>query len=610
MVSALLPFEGPADLSRIEAPVTLKAYLICAFAACGGLFFGYDTGWINGVLGMPYFITLYTGYSYDYDRKQPINIDPVNFGLPSSTKSLMTSILSCGTFFGALIAGDIADFIGRRLTIIIGCLIFCVGCVLQIASTNQTVLFVFGRLIAGLGVGFISTVIILYMSEIAPRKVRGALVSAYQFCITVGILLANCVVYATQDRNDTGSYRIPIGVQFLWALILGTGLFILPESPRYHVMKGQLQSAAKSLAYVRGQPIESEYIKDELAEIVANHEYEMQVVPQTSYIGSWVACFHGSLRKGNSNIRRIILGCGLQMWQQLTGINFIFYFGTTFFQQLGTISNPFFISLITTLVNVLSTPISFVAVEYLGRRFLLIYGAMGMIIMQYIVAIVGVTAGRIDANDPAAVRGMIACICINIFFFATTWGPTGWVVIGECFPLPIRSRGVGISTACNWFWNCIIAVVAPYMVGNSKGSANLGPKIFFIWGSLCIFSMLFAYFLVPEMKGLTLEQIDNMMEEVSPRKSKKWMPKTTYVAELARRDAEKSRQQWRDVHAATNTTGGLESGMMGGGYQEANEMGAIDPYGHGTTHGVHGGSGGYGNSMGRDPYESPNTVRY
>ncbi|KAJ4416950.1 hypothetical protein N0V85_002067 [Neurospora sp. IMI 360204] len=610
MASALLPFEGPADLSRIEAPVTLKAYLICAFAACGGLFFGYDTGWINGVLGMPYFITLYTGYSYDYNKKQPIGIDPTNFGLPSSTKSLMTSILSCGTFFGALIAGDIADFIGRRLTIIIGCLIFCVGCVLQIASTNQTVLFVFGRLVAGLGVGFISTVIILYMSEIAPRKVRGALVSAYQFCITVGILLANCVVYATQDRNDTGSYRIPIGVQFLWALILGTGLFILPESPRYHVMKGQLHSAAKSLAYVRGQPIESEYIKDELAEIVANHEYEMQVVPQTSYIGSWVACFHGSLRKGNSNIRRIIMACGLQMWQQLTGINFIFYFGTTFFQQLGTISNPFFISLITTLVNVLSTPISFVAIEYLGRRFLLIYGALGMVIMQYIVAIIGTTAGRVDADDPAAVRAMIAFICLNIFFFATSWGPTGWVVIGECFPLPIRSRGVGISTACNWFWNCIIAVVAPYMVGNSKGSANLGPKVFFIWGSLSIFSMVFAYFLVPEMKGLTLEQIDKMMEEVSPRKSLKWKPKTTFVADLARRDVEKSRQQWRDVNAATNTTGGLEGGM-GGGYQEANEMGAMsDPYGT-PVHGAgHGGGGGYGNSMGRDPYENPNTVRY
>lgn len=96
-------------------------------------------------------------------------------------------------------------------------------------------------------------------------------------------------------------------------------------------MKGQLHSAAKSLAYVRGQPIESEYIKDELAEIVANHEYEMQVVPQTSYIGSWVACFHGSLKKGNSNIRRIILGCGLQMWQQLTGKSFSSFYSPTHF---------------------------------------------------------------------------------------------------------------------------------------------------------------------------------------------------------------------------------------------------------------------------------------
>ena len=228
-----------------------------------------------------------------------------------------------------------------------------------------------------------------------------------------------------------------------------------------------------------------------------------------------------------------------------------------------------------------------------------------MIIMQYIVAIIGTTAGRVEADNPAAVRAMIAFICLNIFFFATTWGPTGWVVIGECFPLPIRSRGVGISTACNWFWNCIIAVVAPYMVGNSKGSANLGPKVFFIWATLCIFSMLFAYFLVPEMKGLTLEQIDKMMEEVSPRKSRNWMPKTTFVAELARRDVEKSRQQWRDVNAATNTAG-LEGGM-GGGYQEANELGAMsDPYD--TQHGGH---GGYGNlSMGRDPYASPNTVRY
>ncbi|KAK3319337.1 putative transporter protein [Apodospora peruviana] len=537
MGGGVAPLVGTSDLSRIEAPVTIKAYLICAFAACGGLFFGYDTGWMSGVLGMPYFITLYTGVQYNYETGLPIGVKSEDFGLPSSTKSLMTSILSCGTFFGALMAGDIADFFGRRPTIIAGCLVFSLGCILQISSTNQEVLFVFGRLVAGFGVGFISSVIILYMSEIAPRKVRGALVSGYQFCITLGILFANCVVYATQNRNDTGSYRIPIAIQFLWALILGIGLFILPESPRYHVMKGHLTAAAKALAYVRGQPEESEYIKDELAEIVANNEYELQVVPQTSYIGSWMACFHGSIRKGNSNVRRIILGAGMQMMQQLTGINFIFYFGTTFFKQLGTISNPFFTSLVTTLVNVVSTPLSFWSIEYFGRRFLLIWGSIGMIVMQYIVGIIGVTAGTGDQHDSPAVKAMIAFICINIFFFAVTWGPCAWVIVGESFPLPIRSRGVGISTASNWFWNCIIAIITPYIVDNKPGSANLGPKVFFIWGSLCILSLTFAYFLVPEMKGLTLEQIDKMMEETSPRESAKWKPTTTFAAEMGHIEA-------------------------------------------------------------------------
>jgi MFS family permease len=110
------------------------------------------------------------------------------------------------------------------------------------------------------------------MSEIAPRKVRGALVSGYQFCITIGILIANGAVYGTKERNDTGSYRIPIAIQFAWALVLATGLVLLPESPRYFVKKGRIEDAAKALASVRGQPISSEYIQDELAEIVANFE--------------------------------------------------------------------------------------------------------------------------------------------------------------------------------------------------------------------------------------------------------------------------------------------------------------------------------------------------
>ncbi len=412
---------------------------------------------MGGVLAMPYFITLYTGIPYDYENRVPIGVDdPKQFVLPSATASLFTSILSCGTFFGALIGGDISDFIGRRPTIIMGCAIFSVGCIMQIASTNQEVLFVFGRLIAGVGVGFISAVVILYMSEIAPKKVRGAMVSGYQFCITVGILLANCVVYATQSRDNASSYRTPIGIQFIWAVVLAAGLFILPESPRFYVKKGKIEEAAKALAFVRGQPQESQYIKDELAEIIANHEIESALIPEMSYVGSWTALFKGSIRKGDSPLRRTILGTGLQMMQQCTGINFVFYFGPPFFTQLGTIQNPFLISLVTTLVNVLSTPIAFVAIEKLGRRALLLGGGTGMIISQFIVGAIGVTEGAESAHNPTAVKAMIAFICLNISCFAVTWGPTAWVVVGEAFPLAIRSRGVGVSTASNWFWNTII----------------------------------------------------------------------------------------------------------------------------------------------------------
>ncbi|TGJ88205.1 hypothetical protein E0Z10_g505 [Xylaria hypoxylon] len=522
--------QGTGDVSRVEAPVTIKAYLICAFAAFGGIFFGYDTGWMGGVLAMPYFIQLYTGLEYNFDTKMPVGIEKEDFIIPSATASLFTSILSLGTFLGALVGGDIADFVGRRPTIIGGCFIFTVGCILQISSTNQEVLFVFGRLIAGAGVGFISAVVILYMSEIAPKKVRGAMVSGYQFCITIGILLANVVVYTTQNRNDTGSYRIPIGVQFLWAIVLGTGLFLLPESPRFFVKKGEIEKAAKALAYVRGQPEDSDYIKDELAEIIANNEFEMSNIPQMSYVQSWLACFKGSLSKGDSPIRRTILGAGLQCAQQLTGINFIFYFGPPFFKQLGTIPNPFLISLITTLVNVLSTPIAFVTIEKLGRRAILIGGGIGMVVCQFIIAIVGVTAGRTELNNYSATSAMISFICINISFFASTWGPTAWVVVGEIFPLPIRSRGVGISTASNWFWNTIIAVITPYLVNSDE--ANLGAKVFFIWGSLCIGSTLFAYFLVYELKGLSLEQADMCMAATTPRQSAKWRPDHTFATEM------------------------------------------------------------------------------
>ncbi|PSN72473.1 general substrate transporter [Corynespora cassiicola Philippines] len=491
------------DDSRIEAPVTLRGYLLCVFAAFGGILFGYDSGYISGVLAMNYF---------KQEFGQPSDSADAYNGLLYSSwqKSLIVSILSAGTFFGALFAGGLADWIGRRSTVIAGCFVFSAGVVLQVASTAVGLL-VAGRLIAGFGVGFVSAIIILYMSEVAPKAVRGAIVSGYQFFITVGLLLASVVDQATHNNMTSASYRIPMAIQWVWAIVLGTGLFLLPESPRWYVMKDRQADATKALATLRGQPLDSAYIKDELEELVANWRYEMEHMQS-----SWVDCFRGGW-KPSGNLRRVVLGVALQMFQQWTGVNFIFYYGTTFFKQAG-MSNAFVISMITTAVNVLSTPISFWTIEKLGRRMLLIYGAVGMLVCEFIIAIVG----TVKEGSQAASICLIVFTCIYIFFFASTWGPAAWVVIGEIFPLPIRAKGVALSTASNWLWNFVIGYITPYMVDDTEG--NMKSKVFFVWGTTCTVCVLFAYFFVPETKGLSLEQVDRMLEETTPRKSSKWRP--------------------------------------------------------------------------------------
>ncbi|CAI7566780.1 unnamed protein product [Penicillium discolor] len=521
--------RGTADVNSIEAPITWKAYALCAFASIGGIYFGYDSGYINGVNGIEMWVDI---------------IEPGRTTLTASHSSLIVSILSAGTFFGAVLAGDVAEWFGRKWTVITGCAIYAIGIVIQMLTGiggNALGIIAAGRLIAGIGVGFESAIVILYISEICPKSVRGAIVACYQFCVTIGLMLASCLVYGTEKRKDTGSFRIPIAIQFIWAIVLAGGLIFLPDSPRYFVKKGRIEEARKALCIVRDQPPDSEYIEAELAEIIANEEYERSVIPDAGWFGSWKNCFTGSLWVQKSNLRRTILGTSLQMMQQWTGVNFIFYFSTTFLQSTGAIDNTFLTSMIFTIVNVFSTPISFYTVEKFGRRPLLIFGALGMLICQFIVAILGVTigfnkthisdSGSTIANNISAVNAQVALIAIYIFFFASTWGPGAWILIGEIFPIPIRSRGVALSTASNWLWNTIIAVITPYMVGENPGEANMKSSVFFVWGGLCTACFVYAYFLVPETKGLSLEQVDKMMEESTPRTSAKWRPHSTFAEE-------------------------------------------------------------------------------
>jgi MFS transporter, SP family, sugar:H+ symporter len=507
------------------------------FVAFGGILFGYDTGTISGIIAMPYWLK-------GFNNGHIVDGEPT---LKSGDKSLIVSILSLGTFLGALTAAPTADFFGRRLGLILSTgIVFNLGVLLQTIATSQP-LFIAGRFFAGYGVGLISAQgksspllngsdprsiifsanfipssrlgsllmfrsVPLYQSETAPKWIRGTIVGAYQLAITIGLFLAAIVNNGTKDRNDSGSYRIPVAIQFAWAIILIGGLLILPETPRYLVMKGNHEKAARSFSRLRRLDPTHPSIVEELNEVRANHEYEV-----TLGKASYAQCFKGTVGK------RLFTGCALQGLQQLSGVNFIFYYGTEYFKRAG-FQNPFTIQVITNTVNVVTTFPGLYLVEKLGRRGLLLLGAVGMTISQFIVAIVGTVSGT---TDLPAQRAGIAFTCIYIYFFASSWGPVAWVVTGEMFPLKVRARALSMTTATNWLLNFVIAFSTPYLV--DAEFANLQSKVFFIWGCFCLIAIVFVYTFIYETKGLTLEQVDELYGVVSKAwKSKAFRPKVNF----------------------------------------------------------------------------------
>ncbi|KAI0032308.1 MFS monosaccharide transporter [Vararia minispora EC-137] len=470
----------------------LAGILICSFAAFGGILFGYDTGTISGIQGM-------SDWLRTFGHQQPDG----SYGITSSQQSLVVSILSAGTFFGALFGAPVGDILGRRMGIIFSCLVFSIGVAMQTASTGIP-LFVVGRVFAGLGVGLVSTLVPMYQSECAPKWIRGAVVALYQFAITIGILLAAIFNNATKDRPNHSSYRIPVAIQFIWAFILVVGMFFLPESPRWLVKRHRDADAARAMSRLVSSSPDAPEVQLELDEVrvALKHEEELG---ESSYLD----CF----RSSDNKIRfRTLTGIFLQAFQQLTGINFIFYYGTTYFKQAG-IQNPFLIQIATNVVNVGMTIPGIYGVERAGRRSLLLIGAAGMCLCEFLVAIIGVT---ISTDNQSGQRALIALVCIYVAFFASTWGPIAWVLTGEIFPLNVRAKAMSLATASNWLWNFGIGYATPYLVNSGAGNANLGSRVFFIWGSCCFACFAFAFFCVPETKGLSLEQIDLLYLNSTP----------------------------------------------------------------------------------------------
>ncbi|PBP15386.1 putative glucose transporter rco-3, partial [Diplocarpon rosae] len=480
-------WHKPDNIAGSSAP----AIMVGLFVATGGLLFGYDTGTISGILAMRAFREQFsTGYIDPHDDFK--NVSPAQ-------SSVIVAILSAGTFFGALLAAPMGDRLGRRISLINAVAIFSLGVLLQTVAMAITLL-VLGRFFAGLGVGIVSVLVPLYQSEMAPKWIRGTLVCAYQLAITTGLFLAAVVNIFTEGMDHPNAFRIPLALQFIWAGSLLLGLILLPETPRYLIKRGLHGAAACSLSRLRRLDITHPALIEELAEIEANHEYELGLGPST-----YKDVFMGSPHLG----RRLLTGCGLQILQQLSGCNFIFYYGTTFFSRIG-INSPYVVALLVNVVNVVSTIPGMFLVESLGRRRLLMIGAGGMAICQLLVASVGTAM----PNSYAANMVLIVFVCIYLFFFAASWGPVAWVVTSEIYPLKVRAKSMSISTASNWLLNFAIAYGTPYLVNTGRGYANLQARVFFIWGTFCAIAVVFVWCMVYETSRISLEQIDEMYERI------------------------------------------------------------------------------------------------
>ncbi|KAJ9607337.1 hexose transporter hxt5 [Cladophialophora chaetospira] len=494
--------------------LTMSSFLMGIAISMGGFIFGYDTGQISGFLGMP-----------DFQERFGQRHSDGTFYFSNVRSGLIVAMLSIGTLIGALVAGFVADVIGRRLSVTFWCVIFSVGNIVMISAERKWYQIMMGRFVAGLGVGALSLLVPMYMAETAPRHIRGSLISTYQLFITFGIFLAACINFGTYEhqRGNSGSWRIPMGIAFVWAFILGAGILFFTDTPRYLYRKGQTEEARRIMTKVYGAPPNHFTIHVEMEEIEAKLRAEAN---KEGPVAEWIHMF-----RAPKMAYRIALGMLLQMFQQLTGANYFFYYGTVIFKATG-INNSFVTQMILNGINFGTTFYGLYIVEHYGRRKSLIAGSIWMALMFLIFANVGHFS--LDRNDPQSTESsgtaMIVLASFFIFGFATTWGPMIWTICGELYPSRYRSKGMALSTASNWFWNFLIAFFTPFIVGD----------IDFLYGYVFFGCNLVAvpliYFFVIEGQGRTLEEIDTMyLLGVKPWKSSSWVaPPPEEIARIRR----------------------------------------------------------------------------
>ncbi|KAJ3055036.1 hypothetical protein HK097_011672 [Rhizophlyctis rosea] len=471
----------------------LFAVLTAFGAAVGGFLFGYEIGVVSQVLSMDAF-GLRFGLKIN-ERGADGELLAATGAADATGWITFTFLIGCVA--GAAIVSDFADRFGRKRSLLIGAAIFVIGVIFQAAASNFGLLYA-GRLISGVGVGVSSQVVPLYISETAATNVRGRLISVYQLMITVGIFIAACVnsgIIASSLSGSETEWRLALAIQAIPGVLIILINSFLPFSPRWLAGKHRDDEAIAALSKLRSADPNSEEVQTEYNQI--REEVKLQ---ESIGEATWAEV---GQRKW---LKRVMIGIILQFFQQWTGINVILYYQNELITKMGfdPADAKTAFNLAINAINMVATLPGMYLIERMGRRKLLLFGALGMGIAQYIVTI-ALREAEVKSQPGLAWLAIVAVFVFEIFF-ASTWGPVVWVYQSEIYPLRLRSKATGLATISNWANGAIIAKVAPLI--NEKA----GNFTYLLWGSMALASFVYTFFFIPETMGKSLEEMDMIFD--------------------------------------------------------------------------------------------------
>lgn len=440
------------------------------FGALGGLLFGYDTGVISGAI-------LFIGEE---------------FATTAFLEGAIVAALLLGAMVGAAAAGRLSDALGRRRLIIIAAVTFAVGAVGAALAPDVVVLIVF-RFVLGLAVGSAALIVPLYLSEIAPTRIRGMVTGLNQLMIVAGILVAFLVNAALAA---SGNWRLMLGLAVVPSVVLLVGMIFMPETPRWLVTKGREDEAREVLRGTR----EEDAIDQEISDIKEVEAKEEQGSGLKSLAAGW-------LRPA------LLVAIGLAVLQQLIGINTIIYYTPTTLTSVGyEPASAIYANIIIGVINVLFTLVAIRLVDRLGRKPLLLAGLVGMVVS---LTVLGLSSLLLEApttpTDPAAIITLI-CLATFIASFAATWGPVVWILLPEVLPLGVRGTAMGVAIFLHWGANLAVAQTFPVMLE----SFGAGP-VFLGYAVIGVLAFFFVTSVVTETKGRSLEEIETDLQASTAR---------------------------------------------------------------------------------------------